>query len=79
MRFDNKVAIITGGTTGIGRATANALTKEGCKVYVLDIKPVTEKNDNLIFIECDVRSHEAVSNAVDSVLKREGKRKSSLS
>ncbi len=73
MRFNNKVAIITGGATGIGKATSNTLAKEGCRIYVLDIKPIEGSNNNLVFIECDVRNFEAVHKAVDSVFKREGK------
>ena len=34
MRLENKVAIITGGTAGIGRACAITFTKEGAKVVV---------------------------------------------
>lgn len=34
MRFENKVAIVTGGGTGIGEATAAALVREGAKVVI---------------------------------------------
>jgi len=34
MRFDGKVAVVTGASRGIGRATALALAKEGCAVVV---------------------------------------------
>lgn len=35
MRFTNKVALVTGGSQGIGEAVAMALAKEGCKVAVV--------------------------------------------
>jgi NAD(P)-dependent dehydrogenase (short-subunit alcohol dehydrogenase family) len=35
MRFDNKVAIITGGTSGIGLATAQLLSQEGARVVLI--------------------------------------------
>jgi len=37
MRFKDKVAIVTGGASGIGAATVRALAKEGAKVLVADI------------------------------------------
>ena len=36
MRFADKVALVTGGASGIGRATVNRLNAEGCTVVTLD-------------------------------------------
>ena len=35
MRFDNKVAIVTGGASGIGLATAQLLSQEGARVVLM--------------------------------------------
>lgn len=40
MRFDGKVAIITGGTSGIGLATARLLSREGAQVVLMARDPV---------------------------------------
>ena len=37
--FENKVAVITGGAHGIGKAIADAFTREGAAVYVIDKTP----------------------------------------
>ena len=43
MRLANKVAIITGAGSGIGRASAYLFAKEGAKVVVADINDAVEK------------------------------------
>lgn len=38
-RFDGRIVIITGGSSGIGRATAIAMAAEGARVVVADVRP----------------------------------------
>lgn len=48
--FQNKVALVTGGSYGIGRATAVAFAKHGAKVIIADNTP-DEKNDTINMIK----------------------------
>jgi NAD(P)-dependent dehydrogenase (short-subunit alcohol dehydrogenase family) len=59
--FKNKVALVTGASSGIGRATAIAFAKKGAKVIIVDwvennetLNLVKELGSDAIFIKCDV-------------------------
>jgi NAD(P)-dependent dehydrogenase (short-subunit alcohol dehydrogenase family) len=65
MRIKDKVSIITGGGSGIGRATALLFAKEGAKVVVADInrdgaedvvKTISDGGGQAFFVETDVAS-----------------------
>lgn len=71
MKFLNKVAIVTGGSTGIGKETISKLNEEKAKVYNLDIEE-TNSSDS-IFIKCDISDYEQVKNAVKKIYETEGK------
>jgi len=73
MRFKDKTAIVTGGASGIGAATAALLAEGGAKVVVADIKPPVDKDAPVEFRHCDVTSYEAVKALVDGTVDRHGK------
>ena len=79
MRLANRVALITGGTSGIGEATAVLFTKEGAKVAItgrneergMAVAAGIQKEGGLaIFIRTDVRRPGECRRAVEAVLAR---------
>lgn len=54
LRFENKVAIVTGGSSGIGAATAARLRREGARVFIADLNPPQETHDTIAFRRTDV-------------------------
>ena len=64
------VCILTGGTSGIGRATALALVQKGCVVYELSRRNNATPGTNHLCV--DVTNNAAVTAGVQTVLQREG-------
>ncbi|KAJ4295482.1 hypothetical protein N0V90_007495 [Kalmusia sp. IMI 367209] len=71
-RWDHELAVVTGGSNGIGAAVVKELTSYGVKVAVLDIQPLSDavQNDksNLVsFYQCDLTSRDAVHRAAEAL------------
>jgi NAD(P)-dependent dehydrogenase (short-subunit alcohol dehydrogenase family) len=77
----DKVAIINGGATGMGRATALLFAEEGCNCVIADVKDAegkktaadaTKKGKEAIYINCDITDSKAIKACVDQTVKKFG-------
>lgn len=72
--LQDKVALITGAASGIGKAVATKFINNGAKVIIADIQQqlgqdtAKELGPNATFIACDVTKESDISNAVDFVI-----------
>ncbi len=82
MRLENKVALITGGTSGMGEATAILFAKEGAKVTITgrDEKrgkgvagKIAQHGGKAVFVRSDVRKAEDCLQAVNETLRAFGR------
>ena len=82
MRLNDKVAIITGGASGVGEATARLFAEEGAKVAIVDIN--TERGERVthsirntgaeaIFVRTDLSSTSETRIMVETVVKKYGR------
>lgn len=66
-----KVVLLTGGSKGIGYATAKHFAEKGCKIYELSRRNIL--NAGVIHIPCDVTDKTSVEDAVNNIVEREGR------
>ena len=81
-RFEGKVAVITGGTSGIGTATAIKFAREGAKVVITGrdedrgnevVRQIQEAGGEGLFVRADVRFADECKRTVDQTLERFGR------
>jgi NAD(P)-dependent dehydrogenase (short-subunit alcohol dehydrogenase family) len=80
--MNTRVVLITGGLTGIGRATALAFAEEGAQLVVSGrrdedgqklVAEIRQKGAEAEFVRADVRSEEDVRNLIDKTVERFGR------
>lgn len=68
MQLDDTSAIVTGGASGLGAATATALAAQGVRVFALDLQPGIDKAEHVAgvaYVATDVTDTEQVRSAVE--------------
>lgn len=80
--FRNKVALVTGGSFGIGRATAIAFAQRGARVVVADwledkegvaLRQIKEAGSEGIFVQCDVSKSADVRALIEKIIATYGR------
>ncbi|KAK9055882.1 hypothetical protein SSX86_026969 [Deinandra increscens subsp. villosa] len=79
-RLEGKVALITGGASGIGEATVRLFLKHGAKVVIADVQDdlanqliaSLANSDNVSYCHCDVRDEKQVEDAVSHAVTKYG-------
>lgn len=80
-RLEGKVAIITGGASGLGESTARLFVRHGAKVVIADIQDelglsLSQElgpSDVVSYVHCDVTSDSDVKSLVDFAVSKHGK------
>lgn len=74
MEVKNKVCVVTGGSSGLGRGTLNVLRRAGARVVNFDMAPIRGGPDDkdLLFAKVDVTDEAAVATGFDQVMQRFG-------
>ena len=81
--FDGKVALVTGGATGIGKVTAQFFAREGAKVVVSTarnlaggmetVNAIRDEGGDAIFVKCDVSKEDEVRAMVEKCVETYGR------
>jgi NAD(P)-dependent dehydrogenase (short-subunit alcohol dehydrogenase family) len=81
-RVEEKVALVTGGASGIGRATALTFAREGAKLIIADMNEdggqqtvhmITENGGEAIFVQVDVTQATAVEALISTAVETYGR------
>ncbi len=78
MNLKNKVAIVTGGASGLGRATVETFAKRGCSVAIFDLNVdagnelAAELGAQVTFCEVDVADDDSITAGIEAVMKAFG-------
>ena len=74
MKFENKVVIVTGASSGIGESVAKMFLDEGAKLVGCGVEPAMKlQSENAIYVQADLTKPEQAQNVVDKAVEAFGK------
>lgn len=81
-KLEDKVAVVTGGSSGIGKEAALMFAEEGARVVICDIREssgeevvrqITSANGDAIFVKCDISDPQQVNKVIDRTISTFGR------
>lgn len=72
-RFSGKIAIVTGGSNGIGAAVVARLAADGAKVMIADVQSPAHTSDSIAFVHTDAGTGHDVAALVAAVVSKWGR------
>lgn len=73
LNIEDRVYIVTGGSSGIGAAIVKELAEQGAKVVDSDLNEPKEKRDNVIYMHTDVTNKDEVDETVKKTYEKFGR------
>ena len=73
LEIENKVVVVTGGSSGIGASIVKLLINQGCLVANVDLREGDFSSNQLKFYQTDITNRESVNSTVENIVRDFGR------